>query len=89
MSLYFPRATKIVDDIWRGCAMATTARSKQDNTRIIKLQIFFRSFNDLHRLMITTEFRNIPETMKATLKTHSKHVLIIVLGSFLKVRLHN
>lgn len=69
-----------VDVISTGWLMATAAISKQDKIRIIKLHSFFRSWMDLHRQIITKQFRNIPATINETLRTQSTTVLIEVFG---------
>ena len=70
---------------WSGWVIVTTARSKQDKTRIIKWHSFFRSCGDFMRQIITTEFRNSPEIIKITFTRHKSNMLTKVPGSILNL----
>jgi hypothetical protein len=76
---------EIVDNIRTGWVMVTTTRSKQVKTRIIKWHSFFRSCDDLLRLIITTAFRKIPATMKKTFTRHRNSALTKVFGSIVSL----
>ena len=62
-----PFAHKIVLTATNGLFVTAASNSQQDNTIVMKWHSFFRTCTDLQKLIMTTEFKHLPEKKKNTL----------------------